>query len=49
MDEVMEYIKAINWEEIGNILSDFVKDLDLPGFFNTCVAFVKDLFAAFTA
>lgn len=49
MEEVMGYINAINWEEIGNILTNFINEMDIPGFIDTCIAFVKDLFAAFTA
>lgn len=49
MEEVMSYLKDINWEELGNVLTNFIKDMNIPGFFTDCINFVKDLIAAIAA
>lgn len=49
MEDVMNYLKDVDWDGLGKLFTDFVNEMDIPGFFTTCVNFVQELFEAIFA
>lgn len=45
MEEVLAYIQGIEWEKLGTLCTDFVNQLDIPGFITEVVNFIKELVA----
>lgn len=45
MDQIMEMLGEINWEEIINTIKDIVAKIEESGIIDKVVAAVEDLFA----
>lgn len=46
MEEVMNALQQIDWDQLGQLCTDFIAQMDIPGFFTNFVEFVKNLIAA---
>lgn len=46
MEEVMNALQQIDWDQLGQLCTDFIAQMDIPGFFASFVEFVKNLIAA---
>lgn len=45
MEDVLATLQQIDWDQIGQLFTDFIAQMDIPGFFTELANFVKDLIA----
>lgn len=45
MEDVMNALQQIDWDQLATLCQDFVAQMDIPGFFTEVANFVKELVA----